>query len=33
MSMPAQQEREEFPWLAMLLAAAIVVVVIWMTRG
>jgi hypothetical protein len=33
MSMPAQQECEEFPWLAMLLAVAIVAAVIWMTRG
>jgi hypothetical protein len=29
----AQEEREEFPWLAVLLAAAIVTVVVWVTRG
>lgn len=31
--MNAQEEREEFPWLAVLLAVAIVIVVIWSTRG
>jgi len=28
-----REESEEFPWLAVLLAAAIVMAVVWVTRG
>ena len=33
MSAPVEEQREQFPWLAVLLAAGIVAAVIWVTRG